>query len=332
MRKIALLILWLCGCMGMLPAKGQGEADYARADSMAGLFPGHSLDHPALLAHKLTQGLEGDKERFRALYRWVCTNITNDYGLYLRNRRKQVKWQSEPEKLAEWQRKFAPLVFKRLRKHHATLCTGYAYILRELARHVGLEAELINGYGRTANSNVDGEALVNHSWNAIRLDGVWYLCDPTWSSGYIREGGVVSAYDDDVYFLVEPELFILNHYPEDVGWTLLNEPPALEDFLSGPLSYKPACEFGFKPERDKMRQQVAKGTPWKVGFEVAPGLEGAVGLRIADRDMQPIIQKRKGGFILSHSFGSKGHYDVHITVKGRIVATYSVEVVSASGI
>ncbi len=223
-RKTSLVfILAVFSCQGLSAQIADfSTINFSEADSVAMLFSGHSLDDPRKLARGLTESLSTEPEKFRALYTWVCTNITTDFTLYLKNKRRHNKWSKNPEKLAKWYKKFAPVVFEKLRLEKSTVCTGYSYLLRELAYHAGLRCEMINGFGKSTGADVENQ-VVNHSWNAVRLNGKWYLCDPTWSSGHIdgSTGEFIADYNDH-YFLLAPEKFSINHSPEDEKWTLLN--------------------------------------------------------------------------------------------------------------
>ena len=52
--------------------------NFKQADYIAKMNKGASLDNLPLLAHKLTSKLPTDVEKFRAIYTWVCQNITAD--------------------------------------------------------------------------------------------------------------------------------------------------------------------------------------------------------------------------------------------------------------
>src|SRR5690606_27087132 len=90
---------------------------------------------------------------------------------------------ADPEGLKEWNRKSHPRVLQTLLRQHKTVCTGYAFLVKELAYHAGITCEVIDGYGRTPQANIEGDGIPNHSWNAVQLNNAWYLCDATWSSG-----------------------------------------------------------------------------------------------------------------------------------------------------
>ncbi len=115
------------------------------------------------------------------------------------------------------------------------MCTGYAYLIKELCFLANIECKIINGYGRSTTTNVDTLQLVNHSWNAVKLNDKWYLCDATWSSGYFINDVFIKDYNLG-YFLTEPILFAKNHYPINKKW-LLDSTLIASDYQASPMVY-----------------------------------------------------------------------------------------------
>jgi transglutaminase/protease-like cytokinesis protein 3 len=186
--------------------------NFYKADSIAHRFASHPLTDLKMLADNLTNPLGTEQEKFRAIYRWVCSNVEADYELLLLNRDNRSTLTGEH--LAEWNKKFNKQVFETLQRDNKTICTGYAYLVRELSYHAGLSCTIVNGYAKQTGIDRTTLGVVNHSWNAIRLQGKWYVCDATWSSGVYNksEQKFVKRYNDR-YFLMEPELFYKTHYP-----------------------------------------------------------------------------------------------------------------------
>ncbi|HWA33665.1 MAG TPA: transglutaminase domain-containing protein, partial [Cyclobacteriaceae bacterium] len=234
------VVLWL---LSLLPVVGfcldrqlRIATDFAKADSIALQYPNHSLADLDLLASRLTASLHSDEEKFRAIYKWVCDNISYDRGTYLENKRMRSKLANAA--LDQWNARTTLKMFRELIRHHRTVCTGYAWLVKELAARAGLTCMVVDGYGRNASSNIGGKGIPNHSWNAVRLNDKWYLCDATWSAGaFDASTGAFLPRFDDAYFLADPLLFIQNHYPLDPRWTLLKESPSLQWFLEAPLVY-----------------------------------------------------------------------------------------------
>jgi len=298
MRVIGLLILVTVVAIG---AHGQSN-EMQKADSIASLYPGHSLSDLGLLSYKLTSSLSGDKPKFRAIYKWVCTNIRGDYDLMEYCKRKRAKLKGE--KLDRWSTEFNEVVINTLITKHRTLCKGYAWLVRELALRAGIDCEIIPGYARSVRSNVGGNGIANHSWNAVMLDDKWYLCDPTWSSGVVTvENEFTNIYSDE-YFLADPEWFILNHYPLDPGWTLLERAPDLRTFLDAPLIYISAYKYKVRPI-----------VPATFKLEVT-------------RNQQASFSFVENGVLStrSTSFLRKGTYPYHIRINNEYVLSYKVVV------
>ena len=136
-------------------------------------------------ANSLTLGLETDVEKYRAIYLWVCSNISNDYNFFLKHRKKTERYKGDTLKLEYWNDRFKEKLFKKLLKRQKTICTGYAYMVRELSKLAGLNSQIVNGFGRISTTDIETLDTPNHSWNAVRLNGKWYLSDPTWASGII---------------------------------------------------------------------------------------------------------------------------------------------------
>jgi len=305
-------------------------ANYRKADSVASLYPGHSLQNLKALADKLTTPLNTQQEKFRAIYFWVSNNIDNDYSYYLRNKKKREKWRDNPEALKEWNRKFSAQVFNKLLKEHKTVCTGYAYLIRELAYHAGLTSVIVDGYGRTAQSNIGWPGYVNHSWNAIQIDNQWYLCDATWSSGAInlQEGSFVKKFDD-AYFMADPSLFVLNHYPLDSTWMLLDTKPTLADFLNGPLIYSSTYRYQVLPQSpETFYVTISKNETVQFRLRQGqPGMYKTAALQLNGTSVSPITYVSEDGRLdLNYTFSSRGKYTVHVVLDDSYVVTYLVTV------
>lgn len=69
------------------------------------------------------------------------------------------------------------------------VCQGYAEAARLLMDAAGVESVCVTG-------TAGGE---DHMWNAVQLDGQWYMMDPTWDDPITSDGSDVKLYD---YFLI----------------------------------------------------------------------------------------------------------------------------------
>src|SRR5690606_11087438 len=111
------------------------------------------------------------------------------------------------------------------------ICFGYAQLFQKMCALADIKSAVVNGYGKgTVSASLPMEEP-NHSWNAVRIDGRWYLLDATWgSSTQSRENEFVQISNDD-YFLIPPEKFVLTHLPGNAMWQLLGNPVSMKTFL-----------------------------------------------------------------------------------------------------
>lgn len=80
---------------------------------------------------------------------------------------------------------------------------------------------------------------INHSWNAVHIDGSWQLVDSHWATRYLQSErntpeNLVYEYDD-FYFLTEPSQLIYSHCPEEPSWQLVHPARSHLDYEDYPL-------------------------------------------------------------------------------------------------
>jgi transglutaminase/protease-like cytokinesis protein 3 len=307
--------------------------DFAKADSIAALYPRHSLRDLKNLADKLTKSLPTEEEKFRAIYKWICNNIEYDYVLYIKNKQKREQLK-DPEALKAWNKRFSVRVFSDLLHKQRTICSGYAYLVRELASHAGLPCVIVDGYGRTAQANIGGSGNANHSWNAVQLNKKWYLCDATWSSGAMdtRTLRYIKRFDDS-YFLADPSLFVRNHYPLDTSWMLLKNKPTLKTFLNSPLIYSSIYQYKInRLSPETFDVNTAKGETVSFKFSkhndkviknVELFIKGPYGVSAVSPEL---YQNSAGLYCIDHTFAAKGTYAIQILLNSSHAFAYAVEV------
>jgi len=333
-EKIKIIILFLYCYSSYAQIDDFKEINFQDADSIANRYRGEDLRNLPLLAHKLTAKLPSEAAKFRAIYTWVSTNITSDYNGAAKNQRKRKKMINDSKALDEWNRIFKVKVFKKLLRNKKTICTGYAYLVKELATLTNLECKIIHGYGRTIDTNIGDSAFANHSWNAVKLDGKWYLCDATWSSGYTDLPSYEFMQDyNEGYFLTRPDLFAKSHYPLETKWLLLDKQPSLDSFLYAPLIYGEAFKHKIMPlSPNKMYIETLKKRSTKFVLQVFKSFKiEDLRLEIVHGSTNNIVKVANASISGStlefdHIFNSTGYYDFHIKIKDQVIVTYLVKV------
>jgi hypothetical protein len=338
--SVLMRILFLVICSLLVPVALVAQqahvtrVQWARADSVAACYSGHPVTDLKVLSDKLTVPLATDDEKFRAIYTWVCTNIEYDYTLFKTNQHQTFKLKDDPVALEAWRRPFSQRVFRELVRHHRTVCTGYAYLLRELAHHAGIHCVMVHGYGRSGQVNVRGDGYANHSWNAVQLGGQWYLCDATWSSGSIDASlGIFIKDYNDKYFLAEPALFARNHYPLDTAYLYLREKPSLHDFLYAPIIYSNIYDYKTMPLiPSTFDVDVVKGEPVMFEFRKGAGAEmDHVTVRKGTSSEDVVVVPVGGSdsndrYCFDYTFNTRGRQIVHVLIDDQYAWTYTVHV------
>jgi hypothetical protein len=115
------------------------------------------------------------------------------------------------------------------------ICENYATLFTAVCNAAGIRSVVVEGYTKQRGFT----DYIPHAWSAAQLDGVWYLFDPTWGSGYIEQGQFVRKMNE-AYFKATPENFIATHMPFDYLWEFLYYPVTTEDFYNGKTQQNPS--------------------------------------------------------------------------------------------
>jgi len=201
------------------PAMGEAEMPALvgdAADELAAI-DAHALDAPewatsclTTLSAYLTMPNRDERERARAIFRWITANIAYDAAA----RDDSL----DPEAV--------------LRNRRA-VCHGYAVLFAAVAESAGMNAEVIVGHSKKFQpaAYADAEPWLNHSWNAVEIDGEWQLVDCCWGAGYLDEHGRFVQRFTPHYFLAAPEVFVCDHLPADPKWQLVESPIPEQEYL-----------------------------------------------------------------------------------------------------
>lgn len=152
----------------------------------------HALAAPAwaevsieALASHLVGPARNELEKTRAIFRWIAYNITYDM---------------EGFRAGVWGKQSAETVLASRK----AVCDGYARLFKALAHLAGLEVVHITGWVREEWVPREGPTPLQdpnyHAWNAVRIDGGWYLLDTTWADGDAIEGQLEQRLEE-FYFL-----------------------------------------------------------------------------------------------------------------------------------
>jgi len=188
------------------------------------------------LAKKLTASSKTDYEKVRSIFVWITDNISYQTRSVITNKRKKAgDFMYEEEDSSSALPSLADHVAGIVLKRGSAVCDGYTKLFKALCDHAGIRSEIIWGYART-NYSANPKFRTNHSWNAVYVDSSWHLLDVTWAAGFIY-GNMFVKYFDENYFFTAPRYFLRDHYPEDIRWTLLNDPPVPREQYVSPFLF-----------------------------------------------------------------------------------------------
>jgi len=215
-----------------------GQSNLYAIDNKVGSVPVAKTD---TLAKQLASLGKTDREKVRAIFRWITEHI--DYNVMPFGQRKNVPRQfyKEPEDSSVALPPLNERIAAKVLNTGVAFCDGYSRLFKTLCDHAGIKAEVIYGYARTNNNR---RFAVNHTWNAVFIDSSWYLLDVTWASGVVSYGNEYLRQYNDFYFLTPPDEFIHDHYPEDLQWTLLKDPPVYREYGQSPFRYSGYIKAG----------------------------------------------------------------------------------------
>lgn len=173
--------------------------DYSDTDSIT-IASSYNKKYKSIsdLASDITSPFELEHEKFRAICIWITSNIH-----YVINYIEGSDIDVVNSKIAT--------------------CGGYSTLLKSLCNEVGIVCEKVNGHahGNPYSFNSLQEQLL-HSWNIVTINGNKYFSDVTWASGYYDIHDGIFKHDlNPSYFLVNPEQFILDHFPENSNYQFL---------------------------------------------------------------------------------------------------------------
>jgi transglutaminase-like putative cysteine protease len=209
-----------------------------KADQHALQAPKEAEENVEALAKYLVQNCKTERDKARAIYRWITDRIAYDTDAYFNDRRSAEK----PEEILSTRK---------------CVCAGYAILFEKLATLAGLEAKVVGGFCKGFGWKPEADVSKSlHGWNVVKIDKQWQLVDATWGAGTIGEERTFVKRYEERFFLTSPEQMIFDHFPEDKQWQLLKEPVTKEAFQKWPKVPRDLFELAV-PVQD-IRQRIDK--------------------------------------------------------------------------
>lgn len=116
-------------------------------------------------------------------------------------------------------------------KSKKTTCLGFTNLYSSFLDHFDIDHRLVLGYSRSPMNVLEAiEPREDHAWSAIRLNDEWHLVEITWANQLIDDRQA-----RDYYFKTDPAEMMLQHFPKNEKWQLLDEKWSFDKFVKAPL-------------------------------------------------------------------------------------------------
>lgn len=194
------------------------------------------------VARQITEGCATKYDQAKAIYRWLCANISYDttYSIYTADEC--------------WEQRRG-------------VCQAYSELFYRLGEPLGLKVRIISGTSKT-----EDDPAGSHAWVFVVTEGrsTGILIDPTWGAGTVK-GKVFTRNDNDMsWFHVDPHWMIFTHFPDDPDYQLLSEPVSRQQFDALPILRPMLSEYGFNAT-DMFRRCMAGQTGMPQIYETGRG-------------------------------------------------------------
>eukprot|EP01029_Cantina_marsupialis_P025317 TRINITY_DN6691_c0_g1_i1.p1 TRINITY_DN6691_c0_g1~~TRINITY_DN6691_c0_g1_i1.p1 ORF type:complete len:231 (-),score=27.84 TRINITY_DN6691_c0_g1_i1:3282-3974(-) len=207
-----------------LPVKSQDFLSYQEYEKLwkhVKTMPESQKKTPELIVDYLKKATTDERKLIEILYYWMSANIEYDIEGYLNN---NIDYSA-----------------LNVLKSRKAVCQGYSDLFKILCDKANIECVVITGYAKGYGYNGTRFKETNHAWNAVKLKGEWKLIDTTWGSGGAEMINDSLVYEPNLnlgYLFSRPEEFIIQHFPEDSYWQLLDEPITIDEFYSKEMDAK----------------------------------------------------------------------------------------------
>ena len=168
------------------------SVNYKRADSIALNFQRNKYYFYSETAQELAETFTTEKEKCRAIFRWVTNNIKYD-----------VKNDYKKDRVD-------PLVVYKTKK---AVCAGYASLFQAMCEEAKIKCLYITGDALPSHGS--------HAWNIVKLDSSWYVMDLTWAAGHVSgvlSGSKFTKSFDENWWMIDYATAIKTHESEDSNW------------------------------------------------------------------------------------------------------------------
>lgn len=211
MKQVKLILIFILATQ-IIFAQKVTVTEFSVIDKKALQLPDSLTKTTDLIASYITSNFATDKDKSRAIFIWVSSNIQYDVdNMFAIN-----FYEKKEDKIS-----------KSL-KTRKGICENYAALFTDICLKSGLKSIVVEGY--TKQKGITD--YIPHAWSAALIDSSWFLFDPTWGSGYVNGGKFFKKINNE-YYKASPTSLIKSHIPFDYLWQFLNYPVTNQEFYEG---------------------------------------------------------------------------------------------------
>ena len=205
---------------------------YAPVEKQMRLIPEQQTKSVQEIASYIQANFKGEELHIKAAYFYVISSISYD-----------VTYNFSTELFSSDE----DFVTKTIATNKG-VCIHYAKLFKAIVDKLGYQCQIVTGYTKQNNQISN----LSHAWCAIKMqDKNWYIFDPTWDSGYVKNEKFVRNLVSK-HFKMLPSAAIISHMPFDYLWQFTKEPISNREFYNGKLyDGKPKINFEYQIEIDK---------------------------------------------------------------------------------
>lgn len=210
----------------------QVKSIYAPVEKQMRLIPEQQTKSVQEIASYIQANFKGEELQIKAAYFYLISSISYD-----------VTYNFSTELFSSDE----DFVTKTIATNKG-VCIHYAKLFKAIVDKLGYQCQIVTGYTKQNNQISN----LSHAWCAIKMqDKNWYIFDPTWDSGYVKNEKFVRNLVSK-HFKMLPSAAIISHMPFDYLWQFTKEPISNREFYNGKLyDGKPKINFEYQIEIDK---------------------------------------------------------------------------------
>jgi Transglutaminase-like superfamily len=214
MQRIQLIISLILFST-VLTAQKVAVNEFAAIDKKVLQLPDSLSATTQNISSYITANFKTDKEKSRAIFIWVATNIQYD----IENMFALNFYENTNDKI------------DKALKTRKGICENYAALFNDICQKSGIKSFVVEGYTKQ-NGFTD---YIPHAWCIALIDSAWFMFDPTWGSGYISNRKFYKQINNS-YYKANPAALIKSHMPFDPLWQCLHYPITNQEFYEGNTS------------------------------------------------------------------------------------------------